>query len=103
VGAYNDVGSVRGIGTSLIGLAAVAAVEGRARDAVTIAAAAEVFTVEEGVVNVYSEGVLGHDIIERAKVGLAPDDLDRAVEEGRSLSVTAALDLARSGRQVVGE
>ena len=103
VGAYNDVGSVRGIGTSLIGLAAIAAVEGRAREAVTIAAAAEVFTVEEGVVNVYSEGVPGHDIIERAKAGVAPDDLDRAVEEGRTLSVTEALDLARAAHRVVGE
>jgi tetratricopeptide (TPR) repeat protein len=103
VEAYNDVGSVRGIGTSLIGLAAIAAVEGRAREAVTIAAAAEVFTVEEGVVNVYSEGVPGHDIIERAKAEVAPDELDRALEEGRTLSVSEALELARAGRQVVGE
>ncbi len=60
VQAYDDVGSVRGIGTSMIGLAAVEAAEGRSTQAVQIAAAAEIFTREEGILNVYSEEVPGH-------------------------------------------
>ena len=96
VQAYNDVGSVRGIGTSMIGLAAVGAVEGRPRQAVQIAAAAEIFTREEGIVNVYSEDVPGHGYVERAKAELGTDDIDSAVQEGRSLSVKEALALARA-------
>lgn len=52
VQAYTDVASVRGVGLSLIGLAATEAVEGRAETAVQIAAAAEVYAHQEGIVNV---------------------------------------------------
>ncbi len=96
VQAYDDVGSVRGIGTSMIGLAAVEAVEGRPTQAVQIAAAAEIFTREEGIVNVYSEEVPGHGYVERAKAELGTDEIDRAAEKGRSLSVKEALELARA-------
>jgi predicted ATPase len=101
VQAYDDVGSVRGIGTSMIGLAAVEAVEGRPRQAVQIAAAAEIFTREEGIVNVYSEDVPGHGYVERAKVELEADEIDDATEEGRCLTVKEALELARSAEPAV--
>jgi predicted ATPase len=101
VQAYDDVGSVRGIGTSMIGLAAVEAVEGRPRQAVQIAAAAEIFTREEGIVNVYSEDVPGHGYVERAKVELEADEIDDATEEGRCLTVKEALELARSAEPMV--
>ncbi len=101
VQAYDDVGSVRGIGTSMIGLAAVEAVEGRPRQAVQIAAAAEIFTREEGIVNVYSEDVPGHGYVERAKAELEADEIHDATEEGRSLSVKEALELARSAEPMV--
>ena len=55
VRAYTDVASVRGVGLSLIGLAATESIEGRAERAVQIAAAAEVYADQEGIVNVYSE------------------------------------------------
>jgi predicted ATPase/class 3 adenylate cyclase len=96
VQAYNDVGSVRGIGTSMIGLAAVEAAEGRPVHAVQIAAAAEIFTREEGILNVYSEGVPGHDYVERAKAELGTDDAERAAEKGRSLSVKETLELVKA-------
>src|SRR5262249_41996705 len=53
--AYQDVASVRGIGRSLIGLAAADASEGRNEQALKIAAAAEVYARQEGIVNVYTE------------------------------------------------
>jgi predicted ATPase/class 3 adenylate cyclase len=102
VQAYDDVGSVRGIGTSMIGLAAIEAVEGRPRQAVQIAAAAEIFTREEGIVNVYSQDVPGHGYVERAKAELTVDEIDRAVEEGRSFSVKEALALARAAEPAMG-
>jgi predicted ATPase/class 3 adenylate cyclase len=93
--AYLDIGSVRGVGTSMIGLAAVETVEGRPMRAVQIAAAAEVFALEEGIMNVYSDDDPGREYVERAKAGLAGDDLESATGIGRTLSVKEALDLAR--------
>ena len=93
--AYLDIGSVRGVGTSMIGLAAVETAEGRALRAVQIAAAAEVFALEEGIMNVYSDDDPGREYVERAKAGLAGNDLENATGIGRTLSVKEALDLAR--------
>jgi predicted ATPase/class 3 adenylate cyclase len=93
--AYVDIGSVRGVGTSMIGLAAVEVVEGEPLRAVQIAAAAEIFAREEGIVNVYSEDAPGREYVERAKAELRTDDLESAMEKGRSLSVKEALALAR--------
>ena len=98
VEAYRDIGSVRGIGTSLIGLAAIEAIDGRAAQAVEMAAAAEVFAREEGIVNVYSEGSPGHDHLERARALLTADELAAAEAAGRRLSVGEALDLGRGPR-----
>ena len=99
--AYLDVGSVRGVGTSMIGLAAVETVEGRPLRAVQIAAAAEVFALEEGIMNVYSDEDPGRDYVERAKVELGASDLESATGMGRSLSVKEALDLARAAQPAV--
>jgi predicted ATPase/class 3 adenylate cyclase/tetratricopeptide (TPR) repeat protein len=93
--AYLDVGSVRGVGTSMIGLAAVETAEGRALRAVQIAAAAEVFALEEGIMNVYSDDDPGREYVERAKSELGTSDLESATGIGRALSVKEALDLAR--------
>jgi hypothetical protein len=99
--AYSDVGSVRGVGTSLVGLAAVEAVEGRPLQAVQIATAAEIFASEEGIVNVYSEGSPGHGYVEQAKAGLGAEEIAGAIEAGRSLSVKQALELARAAEPAV--
>ena len=61
VRAYTDVASVRGVGLSLIGLAATEAVEQRPETAVQIAAAAEVYAGQEGIVNVYSDETPGRE------------------------------------------
>ena len=101
VQAYTDVASVRGVGLSLIGLAATEAVEHRPRTAVQIAAAAEVYAHQEGIVNVYSDETLGREIVDQARAALTPDDVARATEEGRSLTIKEALDLARTPQMAV--
>lgn len=95
VEAYTGFESVRGVGTSMIGLAACEAVDGRARRAVQIAAAAEVFAHEEGLVNVYSTDQPGHGYVEEAKAELSADDLEQATSDGRRLSVKEAVELAK--------
>ncbi len=95
VQAYEDVGSVRGVGLSLIGLSAADAFEGRNESAVQIAAAAEVYAREEGIVNVYTEQALGREFIDKAHAELSGEDAARATESGRQLTIKEALDLAR--------
>jgi predicted ATPase/class 3 adenylate cyclase len=95
VGAYTDVASVRGVGLSLIGLAAIEAVEDRPGKAVQIAAAAEVYAQQEGIVNVYSDETPGREFVDRARAALTADDVARATEAGRRLTIKEALDLAR--------
>jgi tetratricopeptide (TPR) repeat protein len=93
--AYQDVASVRGIGRSLIGLAAAEASEGRNEEALKIAAAAEVYARQEGIVNVYTEQPVGRDFIDGARAELSPEDVTNTTEAGRRLTIKQALDLAR--------
>ena len=87
--------SVRGVGLSLIGLAAAEAVEKRPETAVQIAAAAEVYAHEEGIVNVYSDETPGREFVDEARAALSADEVARATEVGRRLTIKEALDLAR--------
>jgi len=95
VQAYTDVASVRGVGLSLIGLAATEAVEHRPEKAVQIAAAAEVYAHQEGIVNVYSDENPGREFVDQARAALTADDVARATEAGRGLTIKQALDLAK--------
>jgi hypothetical protein len=89
------VASVRGVGLSLIGLAATEAVEHRPERAVRIAAAAEVYAHQEGIVNVYSDVKPGREFIDKARAALSAHDVALATEVGRRLTIKEALDLAR--------
>jgi predicted ATPase/class 3 adenylate cyclase len=95
VQAYTDVASVRGVGLSLIGLAATEAVEHRPERAVQIAAAAEVYAQQEGIVNVYTDEKPGREYVDRARAALSAEDVARATEAGRRLTIKEALDLTR--------
>ena len=96
VQAYTDVGSVRGVGLSLIGLAATEAEDERPARAVQIAAAAEVYAQEEGIVNVYSDETPGREFVDQARAELSADEVARATEVGRRLTIKETLDLART-------
>jgi predicted ATPase/class 3 adenylate cyclase len=101
VRAYTDVASVRGVGLSLIGLAATEGLEGKPERAVRIAAAAEYYAGQEGIVNVYSDQNPGREFVERARTSLPEEDVDRATELGRRLTITQVLDLARAADQAL--
>jgi tetratricopeptide (TPR) repeat protein len=96
VRAHTDIASVRGVGGSLVGLAAAETVDGRPERAAQIAAAAEVMAQEEGVVVVYSDQTPGRELVEQARAALGADELARATEIGRGLTVSEALELARA-------
>ncbi len=95
VQAHTDVASVRGVGLSLIGLAATEAAELRPDRAVQIAAAAELYANQEGIVVIYSDENPGRDFVEQARATLSDVDVARATEIGRRLTIKQALDLAR--------
>jgi hypothetical protein len=96
VRAYDDVASVRGVGLALIGLAATEAVEARPGTAVQIAAAAEVYAREEGIVNAYGEQDQGRQYLDNARAALSADEIAQATAAGERLSMREALEIARS-------
>jgi len=96
--AYTDIGSVRGIGSALTGLAATEAAQGRNERAALLAAAAEVYARAEGIVNVYSDETPGREWVDRARAALPGDVLSRASSNGRSLALGDAIDFARRGQ-----
>ncbi len=102
VQAYTDIASVRGVGQSLVGLAAIEAVEQRPDRAAQIAAAAEVHAQEEGIVVAYSDETAGSELVEQARAALSADELARATEAGGRLTIHEALDLARAARATAG-
>ena len=59
-----------------------------------IAAAAEVYADQEGIVNVYSDETPGREFVDRARAALSAGDLVRATEGGHRLTIKEALDLA---------
>ncbi len=95
VQAYTDVASVRGVGLSLVGLAAVEMSEARPERAVRIAAAAEVYAQGEGIVNVYTDETPGRAYVDQARESLSAEEVEQATEAGRALTIRQALDLAR--------
>jgi hypothetical protein len=68
---------------------------------VQIAAAAEVYAKEEGIVVVYSDETPGRELVEEAQAALSAEDPALAREAGRRLTIKEALDLARPGQPVV--
>jgi len=96
VQAHTDIASVRGVGLSLVGLAAAEAVDGRPERAAQISAAAEMLAQEEGIVVVYSDETPGRELVEQARDALSMEELARANEVGRRLTLAEALELART-------
>jgi len=93
VRAHTDIASVRGVGLSLVGLAATEAVDGRPDRAATIAAAAEMFAQDEGIAVVYSEETPGREIVDRARAELTPEELAAATAAGQRLTIDETLAL----------
>jgi tetratricopeptide (TPR) repeat protein len=95
---YEEVGSPRGIGLAMLGLAAVEAAEGRSERAVTIAGAAQALSERAGVVcdHPMDPGVV--DRIEALKVSIPKGTVDGILAHARELSPKDVLALISSPR-----
>jgi hypothetical protein len=51
---------------------------------------------EEGIVVVYSDDTPGRELVEQARDLLSAEELTRATDAGRRLTLTDALELART-------
>jgi hypothetical protein len=102
VQAYKEVGSIRGVGLALMGLSATEKMENSPYRAVQIAAAAELFSEQEGIVNVYAENYPGKEYVESAKSELTAEEIIQAREEGRALSVEDVIELAMESQTIAG-
>ncbi|MEJ2205666.1 MAG: protein kinase [Gemmatimonadota bacterium] len=95
VNAYESVGSARGTGHALLGLAAVEAAEGRTEQAVAIAAAAEGFLDRAGTVVAHPMAPGLAEQIEVLKASISGSTLEELV--ARAATLTAADVLAMAG------
>jgi non-specific serine/threonine protein kinase len=91
VHAYEVVGSPRGTGLALLGLAAVEAAAGRSERAVAIAAAAQALSERAGVVVEHPMAPDVVDRIEALKASIPKTRLDGIVTDGSELSPAAIL------------
>ena len=94
--AYQEVGSTRGVGLSMICLAAIESIEGHPDIAITIASAAENFAKQEGIVNVYGDENKGKEYLKAAKESLSNSEIEQAVEAGINLSVKDVLEMVEN-------
>lgn len=94
--AYSDVGSIRGVGMSLFGLAAVTALQGRDEAAISIAAAAERYAHEEGIVNAYAVDSPGIGFVVAARDRLDHGTRELAEVAGGAFTIDEAIELARA-------
>ena len=97
VRAYEEVGSPRGTGLALMGLAAVEAAAGRPERAVAIAAAADALSKRAGIVvdHTMDPGVVGR--IEALKAFIPTGTLDGLVANAGELTPAAVLALVGGG------
>jgi predicted ATPase len=91
--AFKELGSTRGIGQALIGVAASLQVAGNSYQAVMVAETADILSTKEGIINAYGGDFKGKDFIEKARIELSVKELEKASEEGKSMSLDDLLDL----------
>jgi non-specific serine/threonine protein kinase len=83
---YDEVGSARGIGLALTGLAAADAADGRAERAATIAAAADALSERSGEILAHPMGPEMAGNVDAARTSIGPELLDALVAVGRAMS-----------------
>lgn len=91
--AYDEVGSPRGIGLALTGLAAAEAADGRAERAVTIAAAADAMSERTGVVVEHPMSPEVGSQVEVARATIGKELLTALVAAGRDMSPADVLTM----------
>ena len=88
---YDEVGSARGIGLALTGLAAAEAADGRAERAITIAAAADAMSERTGVVVEHPMSPEMGGQVETARGTIGKEMLEALVAAGREMTPAAVL------------
>ena len=97
VRAYEEVGSPRGTGLALMGLAAVEAAAGRPERAVAIAAAADALSKRAGIVVDHTMDPLVVGRIEALKASIPTGTLDGLVANASELTPAAVLAMVGGG------
>ncbi|MEJ2085225.1 MAG: tetratricopeptide repeat protein, partial [Acidobacteriota bacterium] len=96
VRAHETVGSPRGTGLALLGLAAVEAAAGRAERAVVIAAAADALSKRAGIVVEHPMAPEVLERIEALKASIPHSELNGIVADASELSPAAVLAMIES-------
>ena len=88
---HDSVGSPRGVGLALMGLAAVEVAEDRVERGLVVSAAADAFSEKEGVVVSYPWVFAARERLDEAIAALPSDLVDRLTARGRALSAQQAI------------
>jgi len=83
-------------------LAAIEAVEGRPRKAIEIAAAAENYAEQEGVVIEFGANNHGKVYLDNAKKELSVTDIEMAEKSGSSLSLKEVIEMGENEAELIG-
>lgn len=94
---YEEVGSPRGSGLALLGLAAVEAAEGRSENAIAIAAAARALSARAGVVIEHPMDPTLVTRIDELKASIPKGTLEGLEADASTLSPTAILAMVSDG------
>ena len=92
--AYREVGSIKGIGLSMNGLAAIESFEGHPQKAIKIASAAEHFAEQQGVVIEFGVNNHGKVYLERAEAQCSGPEVEKAKKWGRKRTIAEVLEYA---------
>lgn len=88
---HDSLGSPRGVGLALMGLAAVEVAEGRVERGLVVSAAADAFSEKEGVVVAYPWVFAARERLEEAIAAMPSDEVSGLTERGRRLSADEAI------------
>lgn len=94
---HDALGSPRGVGLALMGLAAVEVAEGRVERGLVVSAAADAFSEKEGVVVSYPWVFAAKEMLNEAVASMSDDVTEGLVARGREMSADEAIAFVSDG------
>ncbi|MBT8220067.1 MAG: tetratricopeptide repeat protein [Bacteroidia bacterium] len=101
--AYQEVGSDRGVGLSMNGLAAIEAVEGRPERSIAIATAAKYYADQLGVAIEFGANNHGEIYLDNAKKALSAQEIENSEKKGSHLTMKDVLKMFENNPVLITE
>ena len=93
---FTEVGSMRGVGVAILGLAATEVIKENYYKAAKIAGTAKSFSEQEGILNPYSDNFVGKEYMDELESSLSVEEWKKVEAEWAKLTVDEVLDLVKT-------